>query len=261
MELGIIAPPFADSFKKVHDRGLKWVEFTMNIGANIDEYEQRLQEMKDESEKWGVKVSSIGRWGAEKTDDDGNVKEEELDADLRLIKSCGFLGCKVYVTGFNEAKNRSYYQNCTGAIAYFKRLIEEGKKYGVKIATYNCEWNSFIVRDEQWKIIHGELPELGIKFDTANAVYNHCDYLAQTRDWGKRFYHVHLKGHLIIEGQRYDDPPAGLDQTDWDSFFAMLYGQGYDGVVSIEPHSEYWNGELGEKGIEYTIAYFKKLLI
>ncbi|MEG0229173.1 MAG: sugar phosphate isomerase/epimerase family protein, partial [Oscillospiraceae bacterium] len=242
-----------DTFKKASDYGLKYVEFTMNDGADITDYENRLAQMKEESDKYGVKVASIGRWGALKNDDDGNVFEEELNSDYRLIESCKTLNCPVYVTGFNFANNLSNYENYTNAIKYFEKLIAKGKECGVKIATYNCEWNSFVVRDEQWKIIHNHLKDLGIKFDSANCVYNGCDYLAQTRDWGDRFYHVHIKGHLLIDGVRFDDPPAGLDQTDWKSFFAMLYAKKYDGVVSIEPHSENWNGELGEKGIKYTI--------
>ena len=87
------------------------------------------------------------------------------------------------------------------------------------------------------------------------------DYLQETRDWGKRFIHVHLKGAVKIEGKVYDNPPAGMDQTDWTSFMGILYGLGYDGGLSIEPESAYWHGELSDRGVDYTIRYFRNMMI
>ena len=84
--------------------------------------------------------------------------------------------------------------------------------------------------------------------------------MQEARDWGERFIHVHLKGSLVIGGERYDDPPAGLDQTNWGAFLAILHAKGYEGGLSIEPHSQNWRGELGEKGIDYTIRYFRTLM-
>jgi sugar phosphate isomerase/epimerase len=66
---------------------------------------------------------------------------------------------------------------------------------------------------------------------------------------------------LIIDGKRFDDPPAGLDQTDWGAFFSILYAKNYQGGLSIEPHSQVWKGELGEKGVNFTVNYMKKLLL
>ena len=41
---------------------------------------------------------------------------------------------------------------------------------------------------------------------------------------------------------------------------AVLYAQGYSGGLSIEPHSPTWEGELLERGLDYTVKYFKRLL-
>ena len=41
---------------------------------------------------------------------------------------------------------------------------------------------------------------------------------------------------------------------------SILYAKGYDGGLSIEPYSKTWQGTRGEKGIDYTIEYFKKLI-
>jgi len=57
-----------------------------------------------------------------------------------------------------------------------------------------------------------------------------------------------------------DAPPAGMDSVNWGAVFATLYNIGYNYLVSIEPHSDVWLGELGERGILYTIDYMRKLV-
>ena len=141
-----------------------------------------------------------------------------------------------------------------------KDLTDETKK-NIKIATYNCRWNNFVCNAEAYKIIHGYLKDLYIKYDTSHCINAGGDYLQETRDWGKRFIHVHLKGAVKIEGKVYDNPPAGMDQTDWTSFMGILYGLGYDGGLSIEPESAYWHGELSDRGVDYTIRYFRNMMI
>ncbi|MBC8079768.1 MAG: hypothetical protein H7X86_05455, partial [Gorillibacterium sp.] len=87
------------------------------------------------------------------------------------------------------------------------------------------------------------------------------DYLQEMSVWGHRFHHVHIKGSLIIGGERFDDPPAGLDQTDWRSFMAVLYAKQYRGGLSIEPHSSIWTGKLGEQGMDYTIKHMRSMML
>ena len=65
----------------------------------------------------------------------------------------------------------------------------------------------------------------------------------------------------MAENERwYDNPPAGMDVINWPAFFAILYKNHYDGLLSIEPHSRTWSGELGDIGLKYTIDYMKKYM-
>ena len=156
----------------------------------------------------------------------------------------------------------SYYENCGLAIRYFEELLALGKETGVKIAVYNCRWNNFVCCDPAWTLILGHLPELGIKYDASHCINeSENDYLEEIKKWGSRFYHVHIKGTLRIGGDHVDDPPAGLDMINWNALMGMLYAVGYDGNLSIEPHSGVWEGELGEKGIDYTIRYIKERML
>ncbi|WP_317368337.1 sugar phosphate isomerase/epimerase [uncultured Tyzzerella sp.] len=259
MKLGIINWIYEEHFKDVSDKGLEYLEICVN--DRDKEFLENVEKTKELSEKYNIKISSVGRWGSDRILKTGELNDEELSIEYKLIDACQKLDAPVYVTGCNYVEEFSYYENVTFAIKYFEKLIEYAKPKNIKIATYNCRWNNFVHSDPAWNLIHGYLKDLYIKYDTSHCIYDGGDYLSETKKWCNRFAHVHIKGVLVVDGQRYDDPPAGLDQTDWSSFIGMLYSGGYDGVLSIEPHSPLWQGELGRKGIEYTIRYIKKFML
>jgi hypothetical protein len=60
---------------------------------------------------------------------------------------------------------------------------------------------------------------------------------------------VHAKGSLVIGGERFEDPPPGLDDTRWGPLFAVLYHHDYGGDVNIEPHAATWTGSRRHDGI------------
>ena len=128
---------------------------------------------------------------------------KELAIEYSLIDAAAELGTGIYITGCNYVDSLSYYENCSFAIAYFEKLIAYGKEKNIKIATYNCRWNNFVCNAEAYKIIHGYLKDLYIKYDTSHCINAGGDYLQETRDWGKRFIHVHLKGAVKNSKARY----------------------------------------------------------
>lgn len=258
MKLGMITWIHENDFQKAKARGLEFVELDVNDRA--EEFLTHLEEIAGYSEKYEMPVGAIGRWGTQRICKDGICKEE-LELECKLLKAAARLNCGIYITGCNYVEELSYFENCKLAIEYFEQLIAAGREQGVKIATYNCRWNNFVHSPMAYTMIHGYLKDLYIKYDTSHCIYAGGDYLQETKDWGDRFLHVHLKGALEIGGGRFDDPPAGMDQTNWGAFLAILYAKGYDGNLSIEPHSENWRGELGEKGIDYTIRYFRNLML
>lgn len=258
MELGIIGWIQESYFKKAKERGLSFIELDVNDRA--EEFLAHFEDVKTYSEKYQMPIGAVGRWGSDRIDKEG-IRKEELELEYRLIDAAAGLNCDIYITGCNYVEEISYYENIRYAIAYFEKLIAYGKEKGVKIATYNCRWNNFVCTPEVFRLIHGYLKDLYIKYDTSHCIYAGGDYLQEARDWAERFAYVHLKGSLVVNGKRFDDPPAGMDQTNWGAFLAILYAKGYDGKLSIEPHSENWTGELGEKGVDYTIRYFKNLML
>ena len=261
MNLGIITEATAEGIKWVREQGLGYAEFCYNVGNSPKELDERLDSIIAACEQYGVKVGSVGRWGPDKFDKDGKVIEEEFNNQLLMIDITSRLGCPVFNTGANFVEGLSLLENCDIAADYLAKLIEYGRDKGVKIATYNCDWNNYIRTPEVWTLIHGKLPELGIKYDVSHCInVHHGDYKQEIADWGKRFYHFHIKGTINIGGRHIDDPPAGLDMVDWHTVMGLLYQAGYDAMLSIEPHSGVWKGKLGDWGIKYTINYIGKMI-
>ncbi len=254
-------------FKSVADKGLHGVEFCANDKYDSAEILAKADEIKANSEKYGVKVVSIGRWGMQRLDGNGDIIPEAQAHDKNLIVLASKVGCPVFNVGVNRVENLSFYDNCMAAVKYLGELIEFGRDKGVKIAVYNCDWANFIYDEKAWSVVLGALPELGIKYDPSHCLHRKCihlgdgDYLKEIRYWGNRFYHFHVKGALYVRGEHYDDPPAGLDQIDWRSVVGMLYTVDYNGALSIEPHSSKWRGKKGQWGVDYTVKYISQFIM
>ena len=257
MKLGMISHFSNESLAKVKSRNLSNVEFTINRDEHI--FFDSLSEIKENMNKHDLKVFSIGRWGTNRIHEFG-VNEDELNIDLKMIDACDKLGSPLYVTGVNYVLQLSREDNVKYALTYLKSLMDYANQKKIKLAVYNCRWNNFIVGPEMWDIVLKEIKGLGIKYDPSHAIYDQKDYLNEINTYGSYIYHIHLKGSLMINQKRVDDPPAGLDMTDWKAVMALLYVHQYHGGLSIEPHSHIWKDELGDFGINYTISYFKPMI-
>ena len=257
MKLGMISPSHdAAGIQRIKALGLDYAEFDVN--ADDISYLNRAEIRKALSET-GVKLGAVGRWGRDRITADGSICAKEQKDEFDLIDMCAELGCPVYITGCNYVDGLSYYQNVSAAIAYFQSLIDYAAG-SVKLCVYNCSWNNYVNKPHEWDIINDHLKALGIKFDPSHTVNGGRDYLSEAALYGANFDHVHLKGTLNIDGRHIDDPPAGMDMINWGALLSVLRKYNYQGMLSIEPHSATWQGELGEQGLKYTIDYFKKLL-
>ncbi len=262
MTLGMIENWSETGFNNVAGLGLKAIEFCYDIGNEPSELLAITNDIRKWSANTGVKVGSVGRWGTDKlAKDNGAVLEDELRNNRMMIDICAEVGCPVFNTGINYVESLSFLDNCNAAVDYFGGLVEYGKSRNVRIATYNCHWNNFVRTPDVWKLIHGKLPDLGIKYDSSHTINSGSgDYLGEIVEWGNRIYHVHIKGTLNVNGKRVDDPPAGLDMINWRAQLGCLYAAKYEGMLSIEPHSSIWQGDLGNWGVRFTIDYITSML-
>ncbi len=248
-------------FQYLAKKDLHWVEFCINYYNDANAFMAQVPQIKEYCKKYNVNVGSMGRWGEHIQTEDGKLMEDKLQNHLTLIDAASQLGCPVYNMGVNWADGVSEDQNYQFAIDILNKIVAYGKERNVKIALYNCSWNCFTYSPKSWSRIIPAVEGLGIKYDTSHAIGRGSDFMKEMRDWGQYFYHIHLKGSLRIAGEGYDDPPMGLDQTNWGAFFTMLYTKNYRGMVSLEPHSGYWKGGLGEWGVDFSLNYAKQFLM
>ena len=261
MRLGMIAETDAAGFDYVVSKKLDFIEAVRNHPDQIERFVSDVPGIRARIQTTGIDIPVVGRWGAE-VQKNGLIAEEEFSLTKALLNAAIAVGARTFVCGCNYDPAISLYQNYTVAIRIFDELLKlaDGK---IQIAVYNCEWKNFVYSPEQWKVVLGELPQLKIKYDAAHTCGRKGDYLSEINTWHDRIAHVHLKGYLETESVGWVDfPPAGMDQIDWKGLISLLYAKGYDGNLSLEPHSEIWKkgSRNGEYGIDYSISYFNKLL-
>lgn len=265
MKLGIITSwEKASTYETVRGMGLDGMEFTVNGSIDSKKFLADIPEIKKNLAANNLSTLSVGRWGMRRVDDDGKVIPEALEHDKNVILGASQLGCPVFNCGCNYAKNLTLMQNYEVAVGYFAELLDFAKDKGVKIAVFNCEWDNFIIEPEQWRVVLPALPELGIKYDPSHSTErtgSYDYYLPEMIEFGDRIYHFHVKGSLIVNGKRYDDPPAGMDGINWGAVFDILYTKNYNGAICYEPHSQYWTGSKGRWGIDFSLNYIKPFIM
>lgn len=300
MKLGIITKPEAAGIEHAKALGLDFVEFDCNpashFGGPVAEITKERDAIKAASEKTGVEVGAVGRWASHILDGDGNIIAEEWNEVKAVIDFGAYLGAKYYLCSVAYVPELSYYQNITAAIKVLNQIVAYAKEKNMQCAIVNCMMgDNYIRTPEQWKLVLSEVPGLGIKYDPSHSFVHggkNGAYIEEGLEWGQHFAYCHVKG--VVQGDAfsepeewraydlirkypelkdefmgrrqegrtwYDNPPAGIDVINWRAFFAILYKYGYDGYLAIEPHSQTWQGDKGEKGVKYTIKYIRDLMI
>ena len=261
MKLGIIRGYGAADFDYVKDMGLDFIEVCCNFDPDIDGFLKSVPSIKENIARTKVPIQSVGRWNID-VNEGGKLNGERYDFLASLLDAAIEVGAPNFVCGCNYSKEASLYRNYIAAIELFGRLIERAAGR-TNICVYNCDWENFVCSEPQWQVVLGELPELKIKFDSSHAYNRGEDYISELADWCERIAHIHVKGTVHAGKRGVDDPPAGMDDIKWSSIFAILYARGYDGGLSIEPHSSAWRGDSprGQKGIEFTRDFIRRFMV
>lgn len=263
MKLGIIRGYNNEAFDYVKGMGLEFIESCNNTNADAARFVENKDSIKANIVRTGIPIASVGRWAA-KPNVGGKLDEAEMTGILELLDAAADIGSPVFVCGFNYSQDASLFKNYCAAVEFFGAVLDRAKGKDIKVAVYNCDWENFVYRDSAWDIVLGELPELMIKYDCSHSFNRGQNYLAELSDWGDRVAHVHIKGAVKPGGKKtVADPPAGIDAIDWPQVFAILYARGYNGGLSLEPHSSVWRGDspLGQKGIEFAINYIRPFIM
>lgn len=260
MRLGRIQNNYTkEGFDLVLSQGLSFVEICCNNRGEAEKLVAAKDSIKEQILRTGIDVSCVGRWN-HTIMKDGKVDKDELCSYEALLDAAVDLGAKTLVLGVNYDSSVSLFRNYSNAIDFLGTMTERAAGR-IKVAIQNCSWNNFIVEPEHWDIVLGENKDLWLKYDASHAYNRGSDYLGQLSDWCERVAHVHIKGTTHAGKRAVADPPAGMDDILWGPLFSILYARGYNGDLSIEPHSSVWQGELGNAGVMFTKEFISKYIL
>lgn len=263
MKLGIINNrPNEENLEYVKSLGLSFIEICNNDNNDSKWCSENISSINELVKNKGLFIGSVGRWNSV-MNSAGKINESEFYIVAQNLKDAIAVKSPTFVVGCNYDDSVSLYKNYGVAIEIFGRLLDIARGSGTNIGVYNCDWNNFVNNSEAWKIVLGELPELKIKFDASHSYNAGRDFMKEISDWADRFAHMHVKGTVRTHGRVVADPPAGMDDFSWGSIFAILYDRGYDGCLSIEPHSSAWqfDTERGQAGVRFTVDYISKFIM
>lgn len=244
-----------DDYQKM---GIEAFEITLNEDATY--FIKNVHQIKKIIEAKKITIASLGQWGSEKIVN-GKINEAQLEIDKQLIENCHLLGTRKFVTGINHDQSLSIDDNNKLAIKYLVKLVEYASKKNVEICIYNCDWNNYVYTEDTWSKIIDQVPEVKIKYDPSHSYYRNQDYLQELMTRVSDIGHFHVKGGMKINNERYDDPPAFMDQIDWKSIFSILNIENYDGYVSIEPHSLNIEKQKMLNGVQFTLNNLNEIIL
>lgn len=233
----------------------------INVHQNLAEWESRKESYKNLLTRFGIQVDAMGIWGRNYISDNEQERQTCLEELRRHIDLASFLEAEVVMTGGGEDPDQPMEFQAQKACEILRPLVEYAQSKGIKFAFYNCHWTNHITGPTAWDVVDHLLPTVGIKFDPSHPFYDDVDYLEHARDYGHKFIHFHAKGSMKVGGKHFEDPPAGMDQIDWRSLFAILHKHNYRGDISIEPHSDTWTGDRYYKGILFSKRFLEQFVI
>ena len=229
--------------------GLKGVE--IDSPSNID-----LKELKDASEKTGIKVHGVidsVHWKDTLSSPDEAVREKGRIALEGAIKDAKFIGADTVLLVPGVARNGVTYEQCfersTAEVAKVLPLAEENK---IKICIETV-WNDFITKPEHLiaYVDHFNSPWVAAYFDCSNML----KYGVSSAEWirllgPKRLAKFDFKGY----SHKNSWCKIGEGDENWPEVLKALGEIGYDGWATSEV------GGGGEDVLKDVVARMNKVL-
>lgn len=176
----------------------------------------------------------------------------------RVIEGAALLDVGVVGTFVGRDPARSIDDSFKDFKKVWPGLVAHAEAHGVKIAIENCpmlfsrdEWpggNNLAYSPANWRRMFDliDSPSFGLNFDPSHLVWQMIDIERAIDEFAEKIFHAHAKdleidrdglyaNGVMSAGVGWQRPRLpGLGEVRWDRFFAALYRNGYDHVVSIE---------------------------
>ncbi|HLY26632.1 MAG TPA: sugar phosphate isomerase/epimerase [Aggregatilineales bacterium] len=213
------------------------------------------QKVKALVAQYGVQISGLGYYPNPLAADEAE-REVYSDHIKMVIAAARLLDIGVVNTFIGRDPSKTIEDNWPMFEKVWKPLIAFAESQKTKVGIENCpmlfsydEWpggKNLAISPEVWRRMFDTIPSpnLGLNFDPSHLIWQHIDTLRCIREFGNKFFHVHLKDEKILTDVLYDKgilgvkwhvpKLPGLGTVDWGAFFSALNDIQYDGAVCIE---------------------------
>lgn len=202
-----------------------------------------------------VHACAVGCWGQELISKDNGKRKAATERVRATIDFAKAIGSPIVMAGGGDREGDSLSAKLADVVEVYKPIEEYAASQGVKLCFYNCHWVNCVTGPAAWDVVLKQLPSIGIKFDPSHPYQSGEDPYQHLADYGQHVVHFHAKEVLSVGGSNgkmgtlVDEPMAGQGDFDWGRLIGTLYKHRYNGVISIEPHSETWSGPMRRPGI------------
>lgn len=249
MRIGFIANLREEDFAFAQQHGLPCVEFnTSDDPDSVATLVAHQEQVQAWCEKYQVDISHTGLYGCNHISDDPEERARHFANFKAQADFTAAVGAPLITTGGGHPSG-NLAADLQKLFQYLPPYFEYAAHKGLRFAFYNCHWGNFVIGPEAWEPILEKYPQIGIKFDPSHPIYDGRDWKKQMADFGAHIVHTHAKDTIFIDGRPFEDVPAGMGDTDWGVFMALLHHHGYTGDINIEPHSRTWHGDKMYAGI------------
>ena len=222
----------------VNELGEQYICPRIVDGKNIADYtvEEFAEKIKPRLDKYGIKFSSIGSPIGKIDISDQVAYEKQLKQLEELVKICALMDCK-YIRMFSFFMPK----DCDPA-KYRDAVIEKLKGY-LKVV----EGTDVVLLHENEKEIYGDVyercldlyhtinhPQFKLIYDASNYIQVGCNP-NEAYDAVKDYVvYYHMKD---CDAATKVEVPLGLGDTYYGAIFADLEARGFEGFMTLEPHT------------------------
>ena len=190
-----------------------------------------------------IRCASLGLWGWNHLAPDAAERAEAHRHLDRLLAFGRILGAETLVTGGGDWGGAPPDEQAREFARVFPSFLDRAAEAGFDVAFYGLHGNSFFDGLAAFERVWELGLDVRIKYDPANFMHAGQDPVPVVRQYGHRVGYMHIKEHVVIDGELASQPAAGMGDVPWGTLFAFLHEHGYSGWLSMEPHGPLWSRE------------------
>ena len=235
------------------DHGIEGVELVYASHDAPTSYEFKPDEIKTALEGKKVKVCATTMFWINSLAKDSEERARAREFNENVIKTASAIGCPYAILGTGCYEPKNLEKNIEEFRKEHEYLVKLGESMDVQIA-YHIGHNPTIADSmDAMRVLMREFPDLKLKLDPVGIIRNlKADPYYGMQILGPRMVHMHIKDVLRLPDGEIE-PPVGLGEIKWNNIMAILYEQGYDGYLAIEPHGPKW-GKIENYATYITLA-------